>query len=317
MYESNRLVSVKSRWLLCAILVVLTCLLIAVLLLSFTKPQARANYSGDTLIVYNDSPNAITSGMYLFGNEVAGGLASLEGRVSKAGRAVETTALQSGRFVSNVLHASAVFAAQIIRSIISFAIFIPRSFLGFTANTAIVSAVIKPASITQIPTISSASYTKAATQHALSKETTAKQIATQTDFAGAWPVHGGITTYFGVPHWPYQPTHTGLDISDGQSSGVTPVKPFRPGKVISTLYSDYGLGNNVIVDHGGGLTSLYAHLASIDVYPGQSVNYTTALGTQGTTGASTGTHVHFEIRVGGQPVDPLKYVNSGSDSAVH
>lgn len=125
-----------------------------------------------------------------------------------------------------------------------------------------------------------------------------------------WPIKGQITTRFGVPHWPYQPVHTGIDISDGQRPGVTPIKPFRPGRVTEVIHSNLGLGNHVVVDHGQGLTSVYAHLHTITVQVGQQVGNQTQLGTEGSTGASTGTHLHFEIRQYGQAIDPHQHIGS-------
>lgn len=125
-----------------------------------------------------------------------------------------------------------------------------------------------------------------------------------------WPIQGRITTHFGVPHRPFQPTHTGLDISSGRASGVTAVKPFRPGVVSETIYSRYGLGNHVIVDHGNGLSSAYAHLNSISVTKNDAVGIDTTLGYEGTTGLSTGTHLHFEVRLNGKAVNPQTYLTN-------
>jgi murein DD-endopeptidase MepM/ murein hydrolase activator NlpD len=124
----------------------------------------------------------------------------------------------------------------------------------------------------------------------------------------AWPLHGTITTLFGVPELPYQAIHTGLDISDGKRPGTTPIKAFRQGKVLQTLTTG-GLGNHVIVDHGNGVTSVYGHLNSISVQVGQTVDTTTILGYEGTTGVSTGSHLHFEIRVNGQATDPHQFIS--------
>lgn len=122
-----------------------------------------------------------------------------------------------------------------------------------------------------------------------------------------WPIHGLVTTQFGVPHRPWQDRHTGIDISSRARSGVTPVTVFREGTVIKTIrqYSSYGY--HVIVDHGNGLTSLYGHLSSISVIEGQHVRPGDMIGREGSTGASTGTHLHFEIRLNGTPVNPRQY----------
>jgi murein DD-endopeptidase MepM/ murein hydrolase activator NlpD len=126
--------------------------------------------------------------------------------------------------------------------------------------------------------------------------------------AVAWPIHGQITTYFGVYHMPYQPTHTGLDISTGRRAGVMPVHPFKAGVVTQVIHSNKSLGNHIVIDHGGGLTSVYGHLYSISVQLGQTVDLNTELGREGTTGVSTGPHVHFEIKQDGVYQNPLKYV---------
>lgn len=137
---------------------------------------------------------------------------------------------------------------------------------------------------------------------------TAMPAAQPADPPGIWPLHGAVTTQFGVPELPYQSIHTGLDISDGKASGVTPVLPFKPGTVISVINSGQGLGNHVVVDHGNGVTSVYGHLYSTAVQEGQRVDQQTALGLEGSTGVSTGTHLHFEIRVNGVATDPHKFI---------
>jgi murein DD-endopeptidase MepM/ murein hydrolase activator NlpD len=71
------------------------------------------------------------------------------------------------------------------------------------------------------------------------------------------------------------------------------------------------LGNHVVVDHGNGVTSVYGHLDSTAVAIGQQVDLNTILGYEGTTGVSTGVHLHFEIRVQGQAADPRQFI-SGS-----
>jgi len=124
-----------------------------------------------------------------------------------------------------------------------------------------------------------------------------------------WPTHGTITTYFGVPEWPYQPIHTGVDISSGQPSGVTSIRAYRSGRVAEVIHSAYSLGNHVIIDHGNGLKSVYAHMSVISVSTGQEVVTGAILGKEGSTGASTGPHLHFEIRQNGQPLNPQQFIS--------
>ena len=69
-----------------------------------------------------------------------------------------------------------------------------------------------------------------------------------------------------------------------------------------------GYGNVIIIDHGGGMSTLYGHQSSIIVTQGQSVNQGQVIGYVGSTGKSTGCHLHFEVRVSGNPVDPTGYL---------
>ena len=116
-----------------------------------------------------------------------------------------------------------------------------------------------------------------------------------------WPVHGAITSGFG-PRWGRM--HEGLDIA---GAGGTPIGAAAGGTVISAGWSG-GYGNLVVVDHGNGLSTAYGHMSSIAVASGQSVAQGTVLGGMGTTGSSTGVHLHFEVRVNGSPTDPLGYL---------
>lgn len=123
-----------------------------------------------------------------------------------------------------------------------------------------------------------------------------------------WPMHGRITTEFGAPDYPYQSHHTGIDITSARPAGYTSVAAFRAGTVAAVVHQSTSYGNHVIIDHGNGLTSLYGHLYSTRVSVGQHVEAGAALGTEGSTGASTGPHVHFEIRQNNQPVNPRTFL---------
>ncbi|HEX2057867.1 MAG TPA: peptidoglycan DD-metalloendopeptidase family protein [Actinomycetota bacterium] len=116
-----------------------------------------------------------------------------------------------------------------------------------------------------------------------------------------WPLNGAITSYYG-PRWGSM--HTGIDI-DGTTG--TPVVASKAGTVsMASSYSGYGYA--VIVDHGGGIQTLYAHLSSFAVSAGQTVSQGQVVGNVGCTGSCTGDHLHFEVRVNGSPVDPLNYL---------
>ncbi|WP_439114153.1 M23 family metallopeptidase [Hydrogenophaga sp.] len=118
-----------------------------------------------------------------------------------------------------------------------------------------------------------------------------------------------LTSRFGIRKHPIQGQarlHTGIDLVPHTDDRVYPAKD---GKVVLARdYSNYG--KTVIVRHDRGIESLYAHLDRIDVTEGQNVDRATVLGMVGNTGASTGKHLHFEISVGGYPVDPLKVIQT-------
>lgn len=117
-----------------------------------------------------------------------------------------------------------------------------------------------------------------------------------------------VTSNFGMrtnPVTGVYKLHAGIDIA---SPGVrnTPAVAARAGTVIYAGYVS-GYGNVVVVDHGGGFETRYAHLNTISVSQGQSVTIGQALGGIGNTGNSTGDHLHFEIRLFGTPFDPLQF----------
>jgi murein DD-endopeptidase MepM/ murein hydrolase activator NlpD len=116
-----------------------------------------------------------------------------------------------------------------------------------------------------------------------------------------WPLGGAITSYYG-PRWGRM--HTGIDI-DGTSG--QPIVASKAGRVIVASYYG-GYGNAVVVDHGGGVTTLYGHMSAFNVSNGQSVSQGAVLGYVGCTGSCTGDHLHFEVRVNGSPQDPLNYL---------
>lgn len=95
--------------------------------------------------------------------------------------------------------------------------------------------------------------------------------------------------------------HAGLDMA---APIGTPVKPIMAGKVFSTEKNWYGYGNIVRIDHGNGYESWYAHLSKIEVKEGQNVDLGTELGKVGSTGRSTGPHLHLEIHENGKTVNP-------------
>lgn len=118
------------------------------------------------------------------------------------------------------------------------------------------------------------------------------------------PVAGSISSRFGSRGASRSTIHTGLDISTSSGTGI---RPISAGTVTYSAYKG-SYGNLIIVDHGNGVQSYYAHCSALYVSVGQSVDTNTTIGAVGSTGNSTGPHLHLEIRIGGEPVNPQNYL---------
>ena len=120
-----------------------------------------------------------------------------------------------------------------------------------------------------------------------------------------WPASGTVTTRFG--EWRGSRRHAGIDIGMLRSLGLSSI---LPGTVEQVGYVPgyEGYGNVVMVDIGSGYTLLYAHLSVAHVVPGQWLEAGAPIGQAGCTGSCTGTHLHFELRRNGVPIDPFPYV---------
>ncbi len=124
----------------------------------------------------------------------------------------------------------------------------------------------------------------------------------------SWPVSGTITSPFGMRFDPVQhryQLHAGIDIAAPQG---TTISAAADGRVIFAGWYG-GYGNAIVIDHGGGTSTLYGHCSQIFVSVGQDVQRGQAIGAVGMTGDATGPHVHFEVRRDGKPVDPLGYLH--------
>ena len=118
------------------------------------------------------------------------------------------------------------------------------------------------------------------------------------------PVDGHITSYFGYRYHPilhFTRFHAGLDI--GASWG-SPIVAAGDGRVVAAGWAG-GYGREVQIAHGSGIVSLYGHMSEIVAQPGSFVRQGQVIGYVGSSGLSTGPHVHFEVRMGGTPVNPL------------
>ena len=117
-----------------------------------------------------------------------------------------------------------------------------------------------------------------------------------------WPIRSKVNSPFGNRSRGF---HSGIDI---QAKTGDPVYSAGAGTVISA--SNFaGYGNQVTIDHGDGLTTMYAHLSQINVSVGQSLGVQELVGLAGTTGRTTGPHLHFEVRINKSPVNPINYLN--------
>jgi len=153
--------------------------------------------------------------------------------------------------------------------------------------------------------------------HALSRVNLARSQAealgrTLTNVPVRRPVGGEIdlTSTFGVRVDPFlhvAAMHTGLDFRGNVGD---PIRATAAGKVVAAGWSG-GYGKMVEVDHGNGLATRYGHLSEIDVYVGDTVRIGEIVGRLGSTGRSTGPHLHYETRVDGEAVDPQKFLNAG------
>ena len=118
-----------------------------------------------------------------------------------------------------------------------------------------------------------------------------------------WPVNGPVTSPFCEPR-PWESCHPGIDI--GVPTG-TPIHAAAAGTV-AIAGPESGYGNYTCIDHGGGLSSCYAHQESISASVGQHVSQGQVIGISDCTGLCFGPHLHFEVRVNGQVVDPMGYL---------
>ncbi|HXG33985.1 MAG TPA: M23 family metallopeptidase [Bryobacteraceae bacterium] len=126
-----------------------------------------------------------------------------------------------------------------------------------------------------------------------------------------WPVDGRLIGAFGDRSDPFsgaQSFHTGVDISGPYGA---PVRATADGVVVHADYSG-GYGRLVIIDHGGGVQTYYAHLSRFDVIPGQEIRRGEVVGALGGSGRVTAPHLHYEVRVAGNPVNPYRFLARAS-----
>jgi len=145
------------------------------------------------------------------------------------------------------------------------------------------------------------------------------QSALLTEIPSIWPIKGGIghiSMYFGQNENPFTGQyyiHKGIDISTYRQGD--PIVATADGQVVSVEFDASEFGNNVIIRHKHGFYTRYAHMLSFRVHAGQQVQQGEVIGYIGNTGLSTGPHVHYEVHIGSDVVDPYKYLNIRSTIA--
>ena len=131
--------------------------------------------------------------------------------------------------------------------------------------------------------------------------------ALEAALPSTWPGRGKLTSGFGWRKNPFGKTwkfHAGIDIAGARGK---PIYAAAPGVVVKAQYTD-GYGRLVEIDHGYGISTFYAHCHALLVRKGAIVREGQQIATIGSTGRSTGPHLHFEVRLDGNPVDPMTYL---------
>jgi len=312
----------KLRFLFVGVLAIAGFFMLSFLIASIEIPHVQAEEANSSDEAYtisvSDDPNVVTSGMIAAADDTGKSINSAAYTFMRGSQSAARTINWHGKVIARGAQTGTVAAARGVGSGLASAgravghgaaivFHAPGNALEYIAHTS--TDFVRPSDHAEVPVIDPNSPELLAALAALPPTPQAQPAAPHANAGPAWPIHGAVTTEFGVAHWPYQQTHTGLDISDARPMGVTPIRPFRPGRVVEVVQSRSGLGNHVVIDHGNGVTSVYGHLNSISVGVGQEVGMDATLGFEGSTGVSTGTHLHFEIRVNGQAANPRQFIN--------
>ncbi len=127
----------------------------------------------------------------------------------------------------------------------------------------------------------------------------------QVSYSTNTSISGGVKPASGIYTQYYGGSHGGIDIANKTG---TPIYAYKAGTVFYAKYYQTGYGNLVKVDHGDGVVTYYAHLSVINVNEGETVAAGQKIGQMGSTGRSTGPHLHFEIRVNNRTINPYPYI---------
>jgi murein DD-endopeptidase MepM/ murein hydrolase activator NlpD len=277
---------------------------------TFANIAARYNVSEETLRRSNPGFEGVLSDAPLIAGLVLA-IAPAEGTVVtvQPGQNMLAIALQNGMTVSELSKLNGIKSVQVGQYI-----FIPGSARPVqvqTSGTLQASAVALPSQdTTQNETAKKSSRAvHLETQKALLERAStllASYTPPKPSDSFVWPLSGRLTSYYGRRNISVggNTFHAGLDIA---AKTGTPITASRPGTVTKASWGG-SYGYVVFLDHGDGSQSRYAHQSQLNVRVGQYVNQGDIVGFVGSTGASTGPHLHFEIRFNGRSVDPLGYL---------
>jgi murein DD-endopeptidase MepM/ murein hydrolase activator NlpD len=153
-------------------------------------------------------------------------------------------------------------------------------------------------------------------QFAIQQTERMRKVVTTLPIARPMPTDFETTSGYGARSDPFtrgMAMHTGIDF---RAPSGTPVRATAAGKVVESGHTG-GYGNMVEIDHGHGLTTRYAHLSTLDVDAGENVQKGTVIGRVGSTGRSTGPHLHYETRIDGDATDPLRFLKVGQKFGIN
>jgi murein DD-endopeptidase MepM/ murein hydrolase activator NlpD len=274
---------------------------------TFANIAARYGVSEETLRHSNSGFDGVLSDAPLIAGLVLA-IAPAEGSVVtvQPGQNMLAIALQNGMTVSELSKLNGIKTVQAGQYI-----FIPASARPVqvqTSGTLQASAIAAPAKNTDTPQQSARALHLEAQKALLGRASTllASYTPPKPSDSFVWPLSGRLTSYYGRRNISVNGNtfHAGLDIA---TKPGTPIAASRPGTVTKASWGG-SYGYVVFIDHGDGSQTRYAHQSQLNVRVGQYVNQGDIVGFVGTTGASTGPHLHFEIRFNGRSVDPLGYL---------
>jgi murein DD-endopeptidase MepM/ murein hydrolase activator NlpD len=153
-------------------------------------------------------------------------------------------------------------------------------------------------------------------QFAVQQTERMRKVVSTLPIGRPMPADFETTSSFGTRSDPFtrgMAMHTGIDF---RAPSGTPVRAAAAGKIVESAHIG-GYGNMVEIDHGNGITSRYAHLSVLDVDVGETVQKGSVIGRVGSTGRSTGPHLHYETRIDGDATDPLRFLRAGQKLGLH